>query len=74
MWGKQVYVSRVVGKEISVVKIKRLINISQKHINFHSSMTAEELVGVIDFDVSETVYNVSDPTKLVATMNLRHVL
>ena len=37
-------------------------------------MTAEELVGIIDFDVTETVYSFSDPTKAVATMNLRHVL
>ena len=37
-------------------------------------MTAEELVGIIDFDATETVYSVSDPTKAVATMNLCHVL
>ena len=37
-------------------------------------MTAEELVGIIDFGVTETVYSFSDPTKAVATMNLCHVL
>ena len=37
-------------------------------------MTAEELVGIVDFDVTETVYNALDSSKLVATMNLRHVL
>ena len=56
------------------MEIKRLIDVSQKHTNFHSSMTAEELVGIIDFGVTETVYSVSDPTKALATMNLRHVL
>ena len=74
MWGKQVHVSKVVGKDTSAVEIKRLMNVSQKHTNFHSSMTAEELVGVIDFDATETVYSVSYPTKTVATMSLRHVL
>ena len=64
----------MVGKYTSAVEIKLLINVSQKHTNFHSRMTAEELVGIIDFDVTETVYSVSDPTKAVATMNLRHVL
>ena len=29
---------------------------------------------IIDFDVTVTVYSVLDPTKSVATMNLRHVL
>ena len=74
MWGKQVHVSKVVGNDTMAVDIKRLINVSQKHTNFHSSMTAEELVGIIDFDVTDTVYSVSDPTKAVATMNLFHVL
>ena len=73
MWGKQVHVSKVVGKDTSAVKIKRLINFSQKHTNFHSSMTAEEVVGIIEFDATETVYSVLDPTKALASMSLRHV-
>ena len=56
------------------MEIKRLINVSQKHTKFHSSMTAGELVGIIDFDATDTVYSVSDPTKAVATMILRHLL
>ena len=74
MWGKQVHFRKEVVKDTPAVYIKRLINVSQKHTNFHSSMTAEELVGIIDFDVSETIYSVSDSTKAVETMNLRHVL
>ena len=74
MWGKQVHVSKVVGQDTSAVEIKRLINVSQKHTNFHSSMTAKELVGIIDFDATETVYSVLNLTKAVATMSLRHVL
>ena len=31
-------------------------------------------MGIIDFDVTETVYSALDSSKLVATMNLRHVL
>ena len=72
--GKQVHVRKVAGKDTSAVEIKRLINVSQKHTNFHSSMTAEELVGIIDFDATETVYSVSEPTKEVVTMSLCHVL
>ena len=52
MWGKQVHVSKVVGKDTSEVAIKRLIKVSQKYTNFHSSITAEELVEIIDFDVT----------------------
>ena len=74
MWGKKVHVSKLVGKDTLAVEIKRLINVSQKHTNFHSSMTAEELVGIIDFDATEIVYSVYENTKAVATMNLRHVL
>ena len=74
MWGRQVHVSKVVGKDTSPVEVKRLINVSQKHTNFHASMTAEALKGIIDFDVTETVYSVSNPTKPVARMSLRHVL
>ena len=37
-------------------------------------MKAEELMGIIDFDVTETVYSASDSSKTVATMNLRHVI
>ena len=37
-------------------------------------MTAEELEGIIDFNVTETVYSASYSSKPVATMNLRHVL
>ena len=74
MWVKQVHVSKVVRKDNSAVEIKRLINVSQKHTKFHSSMTAEELLGIIDFDANETAYSVSNPTKAVATMSLFHVL
>ena len=48
MWGKEVQVSKMVGKDTPAVEIKGLVNFSQKHTNFHSSMTAEELVGIID--------------------------
>ena len=74
MWGKQVHVSNVVGNDTSSVANKRVINISLKHMNFHSSNIMEELVGIIDFDVTDTVYIASYSSKLVATMNLRHVL
>ena len=74
MLGKQVHVRKVAVKENSEVEIKSLINVSQKHTNFHSSMTAEELVGIIDFDATETVYSVLYPTKAVATISLCHVL
>ena len=60
MWGGKLHFRKVVVKDTLTVEIKRLINVSQKHTNFHSSMTAEELVGIIDFDVTETVYSVSD--------------
>ena len=74
MWDKQVHAIKVVGKDTLAVEIKGLIDVFQKHKIFHSSMTAEELVGTIDFDATETVYSVSDHTKAVVTMSLCHVL
>ena len=71
---KKVQVSKVLGKETSALEIKCLINVSQKHTKFHASMTAEEMVGIIDFHVTETVYSASDFSKPVATMNLYNVL
>ena len=41
MWGKQVHISKVVGKDTLAVEIEPLINVSQKHTNFHSIMKAE---------------------------------
>ena len=46
MWSKQVHVSKVVGKDTMTIHIKRIINVSQKHTNFHSSITAEEMMGI----------------------------
>ena len=74
MWGKQVHVSKVVEKDTLVVDIEHFIDVYQKHTNFYSSILVEELVGIIDVDVTETVYSALDSSKLVATMNLRHVL
>ena len=37
-------------------------------------MTAKELVGIMDFDATDTVYSVLDPTKSLETMSIRHVL
>ena len=56
MWGKQVHVSKVVGKDTSAVEIKHLINVSQNHTNFHSIIIAEELVGIIYLDATDTFY------------------
>ena len=74
MWDKKVHVIKEVENDTLAVAIKRLIGVSQKHTNFHSSVTAEELVGIIDFDVTETLYSASGSSKPVETMNLRHVL
>ena len=57
MWGKQVHVIKLVVKDTSAVVIKHLINVSQNHTNFHPSIIEEELAGVIDFDVTDTVYS-----------------
>ena len=57
MWGKQVHASKLVGNDTLEVAIKRPINVSQNHTNFHPSIIEEELAGVIDFDVTDTVYS-----------------
>jgi hypothetical protein len=51
MWGKHAHVSEVVDKSSTPSKIKRLIKVSQQHINYQCSMLLENVQGIINLYV-----------------------
>ena len=72
-WGIHAHLSEVTDIKSTVSEAKRQVEIAQKHTNYEVSMTAEELVGVIDLDYVATVYH---PTtrKEVGSYSLRYAL
>jgi hypothetical protein len=46
MWGKHAHLSKVVVKESTSSKIKRLIKVTQSHTNYQCSMILEDIVGI----------------------------
>ena len=72
-WGVHAHLSEVTDIKSMVSEAKRQEEIAQKHTNYEVSMTAEELVGVIDLDYAATVYH---PTtgKEVGSYSLRYAL
>ena len=72
-WGVHAHLSEVTDIKSMVSEAKRQVEIAQKHTNYEVSMTAEELVGVIDLDYAATVYH---PTtgKEVGSYSLRYAL
>jgi hypothetical protein len=72
-WGVHAHLSEVTDITSTVSEAKRQVEIAQKHTNYEVSMTAEELVGVIDLDYAATIYH---PTtgKEVGSYSLRYAL
>jgi hypothetical protein len=54
MWGKHAHVSKVVDKDLTPSKIKRLACITQVHCNYQCSMSLEDVVGITNLN-GETV-------------------
>ena len=72
-WGIHAHLSEVTDFKSTASEAKKQVEIAQKHTNYEVSMTAEELVGVIDLDYASEVRH---PTsgKLVGRYSLRYAL
>ena len=72
-WGIHAHLSEVTDITSTASEAKRQVEIAQKHTNYEVSMTAEELVGVIDLDYAATIHH---PTtgKEVGRYSLRYAL
>jgi hypothetical protein len=72
-WGVHAHLSEVTDFKSSASEAKKQVEIAQKHTNYEVSMTAEDLVGVIDLDYASEVRH---PTsgKLVGRYSLRYAL
>jgi hypothetical protein len=56
MWGKHAHVSKVVDKNSTPSKIKRLIKVSQRHTNYQCSMLLEDVQGITNLDIPGDIY------------------
>ena len=72
-WGVHAHLSEVTDIKSTASEAKRQVEIAQKHTNYEVSMTAEELIGVIDLDYEAKVCH---PTsgKEVGSFSLRYAL
>jgi hypothetical protein len=50
MWGKHAHVSKVVDKDSTPSKIKRLARVAQIHCNYQCLMSLEDVVGITDLN------------------------
>jgi hypothetical protein len=72
-WGIHAHLSEVTDFQSTASEAKKQVEIAQKHTNYEVSMTAEDLVGVINLDYASEVRH---PTsgKLVGRYSLRFAL
>jgi hypothetical protein len=72
-WGVHAHISEVTDITSTSSEAKRQVETAQKHVNYKVSMTAEELIGIIDLD---HLTEIKHPTsvKVVARYSLRQVL
>ena len=73
MWGRQVHISEVADNTTPPGELKRYVKFAQRHVNFHCSMTCEDIRGIVHLDATATIYSLStgDP---VGELSLRQVL
>ena len=50
MWGKHAHISEVVDTNLSPSEIKRLMSVSQKHMNYQCSMLLEDIISITDLE------------------------
>ena len=74
MWGKKVKMTNVATKLTKALEIANLCKYVRQHVNYHSSMTYDSLVGIVMLDLPVPFYSVTDAKKLLGSMTLRHVL
>jgi hypothetical protein len=72
-WGPHAHISEVTDVTSTSGEAKRQVETAQKHVNYEVSMTAEDLLGVIDLDHFTDVKH-PESGRVLAQYSLRHVL
>jgi hypothetical protein len=54
-WGRHAHVSEVVEKSSSPSKIRRLVQVTQRHTNYQCLIILEDVSGIVDLDGSAAV-------------------
>jgi hypothetical protein len=82
-WGSKVYVATIVDGKGSKKKnapsqskldLSAMASCSRMHINHHGNTRMDGISGILNVDKSVNFYAVTDPTKLMGTINLRKLL
>ena len=73
MWGRQVHFSEVADNNTPAAEIKRYVKFSQRHVNFHCSMTCEDIRGITNLDATAQIFSVTS-NQPVGQLSLRQVL
>jgi hypothetical protein len=73
MWGRQVHFSEVADNNTPTGELKRYVKFSQRHVNFHCSMTCEDIRGIVHLDATASVLSASTGQP-IGTLSLRQVL
>jgi hypothetical protein len=73
MWGRQVHFSEVADNNTPTGELKRYVKFSQRHVNFHCSMTCEDIRGIVHLDATAPVLSASTGQP-IGNLSLRQVL
>ena len=63
MWGQQAHISEAADNNTSPGEIKRFIKFAQRYVNFHCSMTCDNLKGIMNLDAKAAIMSVSTGEK-----------
>jgi hypothetical protein len=69
MWGKHAHVSKVVDKDLTPSKIRRLMRVTQVHCNYQCSMILEDIAGITDLNGQTVFHEVGMNTPLRFTLH-----
>ena len=73
MWGRQVHFSEVADINTPSAEIKRYVKFAQRHVNFHCSMTCEDIRGITNLDATAQIFSITS-NEPVRQLSLRQVL
>ena len=74
MWGQNVRVSNTAGAKTKPQDLTNMGRYVRRHVNYHSSMIYDGLVGINALDTPVPFYAESDPNRIMGQMTLRYVL
>ena len=57
MWEKHAHISKVIDKDFTVDKFKRLVKVAQSHTNYQCSMLLEDIVGITNLEVTAPIFD-----------------